>query len=615
MNTGKIIDAKVHDRASALLFAVKAGLLRLRRGVQDAVSPVRVLQSVDLSGYPFLLAESRTALWTETAFSERGLQLGKAHNLRIALRSLHNIELPGGATFSFWRQIGRATRRRGYAEGRQISEGCLIPAVGGGLCQLSNALYDVALKAGFQIVERHPHTQVVPGSAAEEGRDATVFWNYIDLRFMANQPVMMDAHLTADELIVRVYGKTAPGQNPESEPARPFEQGAVIPLSVLSRSTVAQKERRLPARPVISVLEHSCGSCGANCFRRRDIPTRPLAETDEATAVLVDRVIPEFVTYLERTRHPQDVLGIPLDGKRYRVVNYAWPTAGYAKIETASVQTLVRSERSRRLATQGAARQTVLFQASEALAQSYARLLTWDVTRLRVDQTLLPFLWREGHLGGREFEVLMRRPPISVLEATLDVAFERRPESQTLHDFRAPDWIREAETRALAAATRIVTPHPAVAALYPGRNHLLDWEMPPARPWEPGSALLFPYATLARKGAHAVRDAARELGMEVVLKGGDFESNGFWDGVRTRRYVAGENPFIGIAAVVAPAWIEESPRFLLAAIASGVPVLASSACGLSGLPGVTTIAPDCHVSLIEAIGKLPSVQIAAAAKV
>ena len=76
-------------------------------------------------------------------------------------------------------------------EGRQISEGCLIPAIGGGICQLSNALYEVALGAKLTIVERHPHTRIVPGSASEWGKDATVFWNYLDLRFVSPVPLLL----------------------------------------------------------------------------------------------------------------------------------------------------------------------------------------------------------------------------------------------------------------------------------------------------------------------------------------------------------------------------------------------------------------------------------------
>ena len=77
---------------------------------------------------------------------------------------------------------------RGFVKGRELREGCIIPNVGGGLCQVSNALYDAALQAGHEIVERHAHTQVIAGSLAEQGRDATVFWNYVDLRFRSERP-------------------------------------------------------------------------------------------------------------------------------------------------------------------------------------------------------------------------------------------------------------------------------------------------------------------------------------------------------------------------------------------------------------------------------------------
>ena len=83
---------------------------------------------------------------------------GKIHNLRLAIRRIDGLEIPAGGIFSFWQQIGRATRRRGFVKGRELREGCIIPNIGGGLCQLSNALYDAALQANFEIVERHAHT-------------------------------------------------------------------------------------------------------------------------------------------------------------------------------------------------------------------------------------------------------------------------------------------------------------------------------------------------------------------------------------------------------------------------------------------------------------------------
>ncbi|MEI9887386.1 MAG: VanW family protein [Rhizomicrobium sp.] len=132
--------------------------------------------------YPAVAAEARSALWSDPRAGERAMQWGKVQNLRAAARRFDRTVLPAGAVFSFWRQMGRASTRRGFVAGRMLQEGCLVAATGGGLCQLSNALYAAALDAGCAIVERHAHSRRVPGA---QGRDATVAWNYVDLRFAA----------------------------------------------------------------------------------------------------------------------------------------------------------------------------------------------------------------------------------------------------------------------------------------------------------------------------------------------------------------------------------------------------------------------------------------------
>lgn len=137
----------VPTRLSAAIFRGKATLLQLRRSVRDMAERVTRHPPGHIADFPHVVAESRTPLWGEYSKAEWPLQVGKVQNLRCAVRHLHHIRVPAESLFSFWKQTGRATRRRGYVEGRLLREGCLIPAVGGGLCQLSNALYDVALQA------------------------------------------------------------------------------------------------------------------------------------------------------------------------------------------------------------------------------------------------------------------------------------------------------------------------------------------------------------------------------------------------------------------------------------------------------------------------------------
>jgi hypothetical protein len=248
---------------------------------------------------------------------------------------------------------------------------------------------------------------------------------------------------------------------------------------------------------------------------------------------------------------------------------------------------------------QGAARRSADLDATGRIARSLARLLTPAVTSVTVAQSYLPFLWREGHLGGRQVSVLMTRLPMTRLQARLDAAAAAHPEQATLADFRAPAWIAEAEAEALASADRIITPHAEIAGLFGDRAIHLPWEMPVMAPRAAvsGRRIVFPGPTVARKGAYMLRDAAAALGLEVMTLGAELEGPDFWRGVRT--VPAGD--WSGVAAVVQPALVEEQPRRLLRALAAGIPVIATPACGLAPQPGLCLIPPGDAPALIAAL--------------
>jgi hypothetical protein len=86
-----------------------------------------------------------------------------------------------------------------------------------------------------------------------------------------------------------------------------------------------------------------------------------------------------------------------------------------------------------------------------------------------------------------------------------------------------------------------------------------------------------------------LRDAIQGLDAELVVTGSASEHDGvFWKGVRARPTESGAWP-TEVAAVVLPAIVEHQPRALLRAIAMGLPVIATEACGLGAMPGVTIV--------------------------
>ncbi len=558
--------------AGSIIFRAKAALLQLRRAFRNrCIEKAERFAKSETLADERILAESRTRVWRTTEGAEWQLEAGKIHNLRIALRNINGLEIPAGRMFSFWAHIGKPLGWKGYTRGRELREGCIIPSIGGGLCQLSNALYDAALKAGFEIIERHAHTQIIPGSLAETGRDATVFWNYVDLRFESKEAFRIEASLTSDHLLIRFRGKA---NQPRS-------------LRVVS-------QKALP-----SMQPNSCASCGVeDCFRNieRAVSSRARA------AYLVDEYWAEFDSYIQAHRSERDYLGLPIDGKRFKKANYRWDTRGFEKTTERRFATAARAYRSRRLAPQGAARQRVILKCDEKLARSFASLLTYEVTHVTVMQNLLPFLWREGFLGGRTFDVLMTRAPIDQLQAMLDLAHRLHPESRTLADFRADPRLARAEREALLGARKIITPHTALARLFAEKAVLLDWSVPAARRMPAkGGKVIFPASTLGRKGAYELRDAARALDLEMVTVGAEIEEKNFWRGVNVKRRSYGEGWLDEAAVVVLPSFVENKPRRLLEAVASGVPVIASSACGLEGVNGVVTIPPGDVQALSDAI--------------
>ncbi|WP_426100257.1 VanW family protein [Massilia sp. TSP1-1-2] len=564
-------------RVEAAVFGVKASLLRLKRTLTDAlyrdVKRWRAGRGRESHGaLVHLWSESVSTLDASGGSERRALVLGKIENLRVALRSIDGVQVPAGGLFSFWAQVGRARRWRGYVPGRELREGCIIAAIGGGLCQLSNALYQAALDAGLTIVERHAHSQVIPGSAAQANRDATVFWNYIDLRFSADEPFRMEAELDAGQLKVRI-----------------FKAHARAPVRAAATSTIVfAKGAAASAR--------SCHSCGESaCFRRVNAP----ATLALRSVFMVDALWPEFDAWIAATRLPGDCLMLPVDGRARGKAQYGWSTEGFARVATFPLLVLWRAFASRRLATQGAARQASAHRFRRRLAKAYVKTLGYMDEHVVVTQELLPYVWQLGALQGRSFDVLMTGLPMVQLQAVLDEAYGRHPHSKTLADFRAPAGLAELERLALARARTVVTPHAQVAALF-ANARLLEWAPAAACAPRKGTKIAYPAATLGRKGAYELRAAARELGLTLTLMGPVLEAPGFWDGVAVERSDDARG-LDDVAVMVLPAWIASRPGLLLQALASGIAVIATSACGLPPQANLTLVPVGDVAALTDAL--------------
>jgi len=169
-------------------FRARVAIFCAARSARDRLSRQRFAckQGAEAAAFPHLVFSHRARLVRDYPEPWYSLQQNKIANLRIAADQINGVTIAPGESFSFWRLVGRTSCRKGYLAGMTIADGRLNASLGGGLCQLSNALYWLALHLGCTVSERHRHSfDCFPDShrTVPFGAGATVYYNYVDLRF------------------------------------------------------------------------------------------------------------------------------------------------------------------------------------------------------------------------------------------------------------------------------------------------------------------------------------------------------------------------------------------------------------------------------------------------
>ena len=120
-------------------------------------------------------------------------QYGRANNLRVALSYLNDQIIMPGEVFSYNAIIGDTNAAKGYMEAAIFRGGRVVNEMGGGICQTSSTLYNVALMANLQIVERHAHG--LPVGYVRPSLDATVYGDVLDFKFKNTRsyPIKIEA--------------------------------------------------------------------------------------------------------------------------------------------------------------------------------------------------------------------------------------------------------------------------------------------------------------------------------------------------------------------------------------------------------------------------------------
>lgn len=576
MSTRKELAIK-HSFSKETIFRLKTYALVFQRTLQNSKNKITQFTDKEELLFESIISTSKSELWNEEDNAENWiLTAGKIQNLRIAAGLIDGVEIPAGEVFSFWKYLGRPSRRNGYVIGREIREGCIVPSIAGGLCQLSNALYDAAIKAGFQILERHKHSKVVKGSLAEQDRDATVKWNYVDLRFCSNEGFRIEIEMDSDYLYVRFRGK--PQNNP-----------------LFNLRYVPQIE----ASPL-----NDCYSCwNTDCYICN---TKGKVSNTGVVTYILDEKWSEYEAYVNKNIKKQDFIIQPF-------------SYGFLKVLKRKGE-FWNIERGRNIFNNKAGLKRLLsfhqnkgknvfswqLKEDEKLVKALIRKIPIETTHLVVSQNLLPFLYKYYALAGRTYDVLMTRSSIKQLQFDLDVAYAKNSDSPTLSDFRAPDRIINLESKSLGNAMKIITPHRKIAAEF-CNSEILEWNIKPLKFTILGEKVLFPASLLARKGAYEIRQLVKEIGFQLVVYGKATENPDFMDGIDFE--YSQQNIFENIGLVILPAYAEHCPRLVLKAISQGIPVIVSDACGIERDTKIDVIPTGDYQALKEKVQQMLSCNI------
>jgi vancomycin resistance protein YoaR len=152
-------------------------------------------------------------------------------NLQLGVKAMDGTLVPPGATFSLNDAIGERTAERGFRSAPVIIGNEFAEEVGGGTSQVATTVFNAAWEAGLRITERHPHSLYI--SRYQLGRDATVYWPSLDLKFVNDTKtwVLVKGSAESDGISVAIYGGEA----------RRVESSAT-PLVVTGRAPVDRVE-------------------------------------------------------------------------------------------------------------------------------------------------------------------------------------------------------------------------------------------------------------------------------------------------------------------------------------------------------------------------------------
>lgn len=196
---GKVVDADA--TASALNTAFE----RLKDSIGEiSVQAVIKEEQPKITSDDLKTIEDVLGICT-TDFSSSGA--ARSTNLAVGAGKINGRVLMPGEVLSGYECLQPFTIENGYKTAAAYENGQVVDSIGGGVCQIATTLYDAALQAEMEIVQRQNHSMIV--TYVKPSMDAAIAGTYKDIKIKNNYstPVYIEGYTSGKKLIFTIYGK------------------------------------------------------------------------------------------------------------------------------------------------------------------------------------------------------------------------------------------------------------------------------------------------------------------------------------------------------------------------------------------------------------------------
>lgn len=248
-----------------------------------SVYPAITVSDIQASGISELVAAYTTTF--------DPADVNRTANIVLGAQKLNGTIIWPGETVSFNTLVGPRDKAHGFKEALEIVDGEFVPGIGGGICQVSSTLYNVALLANLRIVERYNHAKLL--HYVPLGRDATVVYGALDFKFANDTvwPLLIMAEVDGPKLCIALFGPQKLDETVEIVTAHQ----RLIPPKVIKRLDerlyLGETKLEHPGQPGYEVTTVRVVRRGGREVKR-EVLSKDTYQADDTVVLVGTRVLP-----------------------------------------------------------------------------------------------------------------------------------------------------------------------------------------------------------------------------------------------------------------------------------------------------------------------------------